>query len=168
VASFVHLTPEPRLALLLRNGIRMSRASSQRSPGVFAMPVMRSFYASHQWLRELKSSGSRTIAAVYFRLPDAEPVWVGHYSSPLQLVSASSAIAIITNASSAEGFQVLVPRRIEAREITRSRTLSQVLGWRYFPGAHGTPPCPCPFCNPRGTIKARRIRSQGPGGDGAA
>ena len=122
----------------------MSRASSQRPRGVFAMPVMRSFYASHHWLRELKSSGARTIAAVYFRLPDAEPVWVGHYSSPLQLLSASRAIAIVLEAPSAEGFQVLVPRRIEAHEITRSRALSQVLGWRYYPGAHGRPPCPCP------------------------
>lgn len=160
MATFVHLAPETQVPRLVRNGIRKSRATRVRPGGVFAMPVVRSFYVSHQWLRELKSSGVRTIAAVYFRIKDDEPVWVGHYASPLVPLGAAEATALIAAAGSAEGYEVLVPRRIEPADIVRSRTLKQVIGWRHFPGAHGRPPCGCPACNPKGTLKSRRLRER--------
>jgi hypothetical protein len=79
-AMFVHLAPESRIALIRRNGIRRLRKPAGTFPGgVFAVPITRSFYLSHQWLRELKRRNQRTIMGVYFRVPDDEQVWVGHY-----------------------------------------------------------------------------------------
>jgi phage-related protein len=52
------------------------RASRDLPRGVFAVPVTRNFYVSHQWLRELKRhNAGRTVAAIYFRVPDDEQVW---------------------------------------------------------------------------------------------
>ena len=55
------------------------RPSGDFPGGVFAVPVTRNFFVSHQWLRELRRASSGPIAAVYFRVPDEERVWVGHY-----------------------------------------------------------------------------------------
>jgi hypothetical protein len=46
----------------------------------------------------------------------------------------------------AEGYEVIIPRRIETSEILRIKSLPQVVGWRYQPGANGTPPCTCLCC----------------------
>lgn len=58
-----------------------------------------------------------------------------------------------------------MPRRIDAAEIHRTRTLRQVLGWRYWPGANGRPPfCVCAFCT-RGEYGARKLRERLGGDD---
>jgi hypothetical protein len=160
VPVFVHLAPEPVVARILRNGIRRSRTRAPLPSGVFAMPVGRCFYASHQWLRELKRSGQRTLVAVYFRIGADQPVWFGHFGQGHVLMPASQAAGHLANATSPEGFQVLIPRRIEPGEIMRTRPLRQVIGWRYFPGSHGRPPCGCPACLARGEIKSRAIRDR--------
>lgn len=160
MAMFVHLAPEKRVKSILRNGI--SRLRKSRTPGqsgVFAMPVTRNFYVSHQWLRELKRRGQGEIVAVYFRVPDKENVWLGHYNQAHQQMTATEASATILAASPAEGFEVIIPRRIEASEIHRVRKLPQVVGWRYYPGAHGKRPCGCPYCQ-RGDYGARRLREK--------
>lgn len=126
--------------------------------GVFAMPVVPDFYVSHQWLRELKRSGQRTMEAVYFKIPDDELVWVGHYNSESIQVTAAEAAGIVSKEESPEGYEVFIPRKISAKEIHRTKQLPQVLGWRYYPEAKGTKPCGCPACQPRGEIKSRRIR----------
>ena len=73
MAMFVHLAPESRVALIRRNGIRRMRQAGGDFPGgVFAVPVTRNFYVSHQWLRELKRSNQGAIAGVYFRIPEPE------------------------------------------------------------------------------------------------
>src|SRR5262249_1996251 len=52
-----------------------------------------------------------------------------------------------------------------AKEIHRVRALPQVLGWRYFPGAHAKPPrCTCMYCT-RGQYGAARLRERIPGPD---
>src|ERR1700757_2114172 len=87
---FVHLTPEKNVKAILRSGIslRTSRGAFLRKVNVrfpreiFAVPVTRDFYISHQWLRELKRGGQRTIWGIYFRVPDDEPVQVGHFGNP--------------------------------------------------------------------------------------
>jgi hypothetical protein len=155
---FVHLAPEPVVARILQNGIRRSRARSSLPSGVFAMPVGRSFYASHQWLRELKRSGQRTIVAVYFRIRDDEQVWLGHFGREHYQMSASEAAGHMMAAGEQAGLQVVVPRRIEAAEILRTKAVSQVVGWRYYPDAHGSRPCGCPGCLAPGEIKSRAIR----------
>ncbi len=122
---FVHLTPESRVAVIRRNGInRLRKGIDGRSTGVFAVPVTRNFYISHQWLRELKRRGQRTIAGVYFRIPDAEVVLVGHYGQAHLEMTAAEAAAEFMSSESREGWEVIIPRRIDAKEIQRVRALS--------------------------------------------
>src|SRR5262245_18854196 len=159
MATFVHLTPEKHTRRILRSGIKAAE-TAHGFRGVFAMPVLPNFYLSHQWLRELKRQGQRTLCGVYFRLPDAEPVWIGHYNKPHVSMTAAEAIALLLKANTAEGFEVIIPRNIEAHEIQRVRHLPRTLGWRYYPGAHGHRPCTCPICLGRGEIKSRRLRAK--------
>jgi hypothetical protein len=160
MAMFVHLAPESRLARVRRNGIRRLRRTDNVPAGVFAVPVTRSFYVSHQWLRELKRRNQGPIAAVYFRINDEEQVWIGHYHRAHRWMTAAAAVAEFMTATDAQGWEVVVPRRIDFKEIHKTRRLPQVLGWRYFPTAKGKPPfCPCKFCT-RGEYGARRLRER--------
>jgi hypothetical protein len=158
---FVHLAPESRVPLIRRTGIgRLRKALGDRPAGVFAMPITRNFYVSHQWLRELKRKGQGMISGVYFRLLDDERVWVGHYGQAHQAMTASEAVAEFMSAESREGWEVIIPRRIMAKEIHRVRALPQVIGWRYFPKAKGKPPvCTCKYCT-RGDYGSARLRSR--------
>jgi hypothetical protein len=160
MAMFVHLAPESKAKSILRSGLRLPRKAAGRPRAVYALPVTRNYVLSHQWLRELKRSGQRTFVAVHFRLPDDEPVEVGHYGRPHLAMTAAEAAALVMKAPDAEGYEVRIPRAVSAREIHAIRAVRQVLGWRYFPGAHGKPPCPCPVCLPRGEIRSRRIRER--------
>lgn len=163
MATFVHFAPESAVAQIRRRGIARSRrqATNGRPRGTFAVPVTRSFYLSHQWLRELKRRSGRSIMAVYFRVPDDELVWVGHYNQAHRRMTAAAAAAVFMAAENREGWEVVIPRRIEAREIQRTKVLPQVLGWRYFPEAKGKRPCPCEYCT-RGEYGARRLRARFP------
>ena len=158
MAMFVHLAPQASVARIRRAGISRIRKSRGDFPGgVFAVPVTRNFYLSHQWLRELKRWGAGPIAGVYFRVGDDERVWVGHYHQAHRWMTAAEAVAEFMSSESREGWEVIVPRRIVAGEIHRVRALRQVLGWRYYPGAHGKAPCPCSYCT-RGQYNAASIR----------
>ena len=138
MAMFVHSTTESRVSRICRNGTARLREASGTSPeGIYAMPVTRNFYASHQWPRELKRRNQGPIAGVYFRVPDEQPVWVGHYGQAHRLVTAAQAIAQVAKADDPLGWEVVVPRRIEANEIHKTRRLAQVIGWRFFPRAKG-------------------------------
>ncbi len=82
MALFVHLAPEKETDSIRRGGIKPRRLKQPLADGydriVFAMPVTDNFYVSHQWLRELKRIGQRTIVGVYFRIPDEQKVMAGH------------------------------------------------------------------------------------------
>jgi catechol 2,3-dioxygenase-like lactoylglutathione lyase family enzyme len=73
-------------------------------------------------------------------------------------MTAAQALAQLLCTDAAPGFEVLIPRMIEPREIRVVRRLPQTVGWRYFPEVHGTKPCGCPACQLRGEIRSRRIR----------
>jgi hypothetical protein len=155
---FVHLAPESRATLIRRNGInRLRKASNGHASGVFAMPVTRNFYVSHQWLRELKRGGRRTIVGVYFRLPNQEEVWVGHYGQAHRAMTAAEAVGELMQSENREGWEIVIPRRVAASEIHRIRSLPQVVGWRYYPGAKGKRPCTYAYCT-RGDYGAQRLR----------
>ena len=156
---FVHLTQEKNVNRILRNGIAPARKRMNCPHGVFAMPVTRNFYVSHQWLRELKRRGHETVAAVYFRIPDHTMVWIGHYQRSHQQMTAAEGLALISGQSNAEGYEVIVPDRISRSQLHRVKRLRQIVGWRYYPGAHGRKPCGCPVCQ-RGDYGARRIRGK--------
>lgn len=150
MALFVHLAPESRVAVMRRVGIRRRRAHRDFPGGVFAVPVTRNFYISHQWLRELKRRNQGPLAGVYFRIPDDERVWVGHYGQAHRWMTAADA----------QGWEVVIPRRIEAGEIHKVRRLPQVIGWRFSPTSKGNSPyCTCRFCT-RGEYGARRLRER--------
>src|SRR6202035_1759903 len=89
-----------------------------------------------------------------------EPVWVGHYRQGHREMSAAEAVAEFLGSEVREGWEVLVPRRIAANEIHRVRSLPQVVGWRFFPGAKGKPPfCTCEYCI-KGQYGAERLRQR--------
>lgn len=159
MAMFVHLTAEKNVKRILRNGLSRLRKRGDCPQGIFAMPVTRNFYVSHQWLRELKRKGQGAIAGVYFPISDDEQVWVGHYNQAHREMTAAEAVALLARGESREGYEIIIPRRIGKDEIHRVRMLPQVVGWRYYPAAHGNKPCGCSFCQ-RGNYGARRLREE--------
>ncbi|MBF6341118.1 HEAT repeat domain-containing protein [Nocardia abscessus] len=154
MALMVHLTPEKNARRIRRAGI----AANGFRRGVFCMPVMPSYVLSHQWLRELRRGGQRLIVAVDFRIPDNEPVLVGHYGAAQTELTAAEAVSVILQAGDARGYEILVPRAIAPVELRRIRPVRQVTGWRYHPNAHGQRPCACPACLRRGEFKAADLR----------
>ena len=168
MAMFVHLTAESRLPRIRRSGIsRLRKAAGVSHEGVFAVPVTRNFYASHQWLRELKQRNQGPIAGVYFRIPDDQPVWVGHYGQSHALMTAAEAVALFMQSDDPMGWEVVIPCRVDANQIHKIRLLPQVIGWRYFPNAKGKAPrCTCKFCTggEYGSAKMRRRLGSPDGG----
>lgn len=148
MATFVHLTLESQSKHIQRVVISRLRKQFGECPsGVFAVPVVSDFYVSHQWLRELKRLNARPIVGVCFRLPDTDTFCVGHYNQNHREMAAALSVTVVEAADDAQGWEVVVPRRIEVKEIHDVLTLPQVIGWRYFPNAKGKPPfCPCKFC----------------------
>lgn len=160
MARFIHLTDERLLARLKKSGIRTTLWGREKIRCVYATPVLPDFQVSHQWLRELKNRGIRTIGAIQFKIPDEEEVLVGRFSEEPIAVTAAQAVKVFMDHPTGLGLQVLIRRKIEAKEITRSYVPPQIVGWRYFPEAHGKPPfCGCEFCQ-RGLIKNRKIREK--------
>ncbi len=161
MAMFVHLTAADRVEKIKRNGIRRLRKPRWGYPGgIYAVPVTQNFYISHQWLRELKRRGVRTFAGVYFRVPDDDRVWLGHYGTAHQEMSAAEAVAAFLSAEDRQGWQVVIPQAIEPKQIHRVRDLPKLLGWRFAPDAKGKKPfCGCDFCA-KGEYGARKRREE--------
>lgn len=159
MAQLIHLTDERLLNRIAKSGIRTTNWGD-KIRCVYATPVLPDFQVSHQWLRELKNKGIRTIGAIQFRIPDEESVLVGRYNEDPLSVTAAQAVKVFMEHATGLGLQILILRRIESKEITRCYVPTQVIGWRYFPEAHGKPPfCGCEYCQ-RGLIKSRKIREK--------
>jgi hypothetical protein len=181
MATFVHLTSHRNLPGIRRGGIGFVKQDGWRPDRIYALPVTREFNIAHQWLRELRRTGSGTIAGVYFRIPDDEIVAVSHYNGAPVEMRAAEAVALMLAAeqrdpatarvadkaskavqrgralpSSPEGFQVAIARPIAKSEILRFKMLPQVTGWRYMPGANGMTPCGC-MCCMKGSFGARKL-----------
>jgi hypothetical protein len=123
------------------------------------MPVVQNFVLSHQWVREIKKRGFRVAVGVYFRVPDDQPVWAGLYNAEKARVTAAKAAEQLSR-EQLLGFEVVIPRSIQASEIRAVRQLPQGLGWRHFPDAHRKGIfCGCEYCQ-RGEIKSRKIRER--------
>lgn len=136
----MHITPAAAARAILRAGIRPSRGewSGYAPPGwpryyVFCAPVLPSHEATFHWMRELTRWRGRC-AAVQFRIPDDQPVLVGHYGQAHAAVTAAEAVARFQRAAPApRGLQVMIPRRVDAREITRLRKVPNFIGWTAHP-----------------------------------
>ncbi|MFC9794215.1 HEAT repeat domain-containing protein [Streptomyces sp. NPDC127584] len=162
MATFVHLTPAAHTARVRRVGLKAAGRGEWR--GVFLFPVLPSYTLTHQWLRELsRRPGPRRLVAVHVRLPDDEPVAVGRYSDHQPpRVTAAEAVRRVAGAADPRGWEVFLPRSVDRGEVRHVRPVRQVNGWRYRPGAHGTPPCLCFGCRDRGGYGARRLRERRP------
>jgi hypothetical protein len=72
--------------------------------------------------------------------------------------------ASIRDMDDPQGGQVVIPRRIRAGEIVRTRPLPRAIGWRYSPDVKAADrrPCDCPVCAPQGEVKSKRYRDRIP------
>jgi len=127
---------------------------------VWSFPVTPDYAVSHQWLRELKRWGARTLVAVVFRIDDDEVVFARHYSEVPREMSAAAAVGVILSHPEPLGYEVMIPRRIKPGEIVAVRHVPQKLGWRTNPRPGEASFCTCPICVPPGTVKSARRRAQ--------
>jgi len=166
---FIHLAPESVVKRIRRNGIqptsirgwgsRWHLAGTDRL--VWSFPVTPNYAVSHQWLRELKRFGAKTLVAVVFRIDDDEIVFARHYSEIPREMSAAAAVGVILSHPEPLGYEVMVPRRIKPTEIVAVRHVPQKLGWRSNPRrSQNASICTCPVCVPPGTVKSARRRAQ--------
>lgn len=156
MVSFIHIADKNSEQTILRNGIRSTKSQSGVR-GVYAMPVVPNFTTTHQWARELKRRPIRTLMCVQFKIPDEDIVLVGKYNSEKLGMTAAEALGAVLDHTDPMGLEVVIPRKITAKEITRTYLAPRVTGWRYFPAAKGKPPfCHCKWCNRR-EIRAQRL-----------
>jgi hypothetical protein len=158
MAMFVHIGDARARRAFRQDGLTPNRRLPMERRGVFAMPVLRNYFVSHQWLREIRRGGAREFVGVYFRVPDRDLVLVGHYNQPHLRMTAARACRVVMDAPDPRGYEIIVPRKVQAKDIHAIRSVNRIVGWRYYPDAHGRPLCVCPVCVPRGSIKSRRLR----------
>lgn len=120
---YVHIAPANTVARIRRAGIKRGQW------GVFCMPMLADYYSAHQWARELRRRGHRTMMAISFWLDDGETVSVGTYNTPHQTMSASEAVKTLMEADNRLGYEVIAPRAIGAREIHSVRSVPHVMCW---------------------------------------
>ncbi len=165
----VHLADERMAKSIRRSGLRGHPAvvtiHGQRLAlrrGVYVFPQLQSYTVTHQWLRELKRSGMRTLVAVAVRLRSDCMVFVGRYNLEHRHVPLGHAIQLVMQQADARGWQIVVPHSIDPSAIHDVRETPQVIGWRYFPESHEQGPwrCLCDFCwdGAKGGIKVQRLR----------
>ncbi len=153
--TLVHLADEREASSIKKNGIKIGK----HRQGIYCMPILQNFYLSHQWLRELKRRGINTFVGVYFKLDSKTKVYAGRYNQDHQYIELGEAIKEIQTIDDPLGYEIIIDRKIESKEIDKIKSLPQTIGWRYQPRSHGTKPCSCDYCN-RGNIKADRIRQK--------
>lgn len=78
MADLVHLTPEGNVRRIVRAGIAARSHSWSSERGIYCSPLLPSFEATYQWVRELRRWKPAVMVAVHLRLPDEEPVTIGH------------------------------------------------------------------------------------------
>ena len=120
---------------------------------------MANFYLSHQWLRELKRGGVKTFVGVYFKMDSKTKVYAGRYNQDHRHIELGEAIKEIQTIDDPLGYELIIDRKIEAKEVDKIKSLPQNIGWRYKPRANGLKPCGCNYCI-KSTIKGNRIRQK--------
>lgn len=159
MAMFVHFAPESEITSIRRNGLK----AGKKMRGVYAVPATPDFYASHQWLRELRRfHQGKTLVAIYFRVDGEAPALFGRYGGPHAIGTADMAVRALMTAPQALGFETILSGPIPASSITSVKTIRQVTGWRFYPSAKGRKPCACPACLARGEPFSQKIRTRFP------
>jgi len=162
----VHLAPESRRKAIERGGIRGSTTNvvvtkgkaSEVPRAVYAMPILPDFSVTHQWLRELRRWHDERMIAVHFVVSSDEPVWVGRYNEPHELLPLSEAARRVIAAPA--GNELVLTRSIRAREVVGVRALTQLVGWTETPTKRSGHECLCVACVAPGTRDImRRVRA---------
>ncbi len=154
---FVHIADEKNAKRIAKNGIKIGKGRN----GIFCMPVTKDFSISHQWLRELKRNGAKTLVGVYFKIKSNEKVWFGKYFENHRFEEAGKALKAFRKVEDKLGFEFLIERKIESNEISKIKSLPQNVGWRYSPTSHERKlNCGCPICISRGGIKSKKKREK--------
>lgn len=151
--TLVHLADERETSSIKKNGIKVGK----HRQGIYCMPVLSNFYLSHQWLRELKRSGVKTFVGVYFKMDSKIKVYAGRYNQDHRHIELGEAIREIQTIEDPLGYEIIIDRKIEAKEIDKIKNLPQNIGWRYKPRANGLKPCSCEYCI-KSSIKANSVR----------
>ncbi len=110
-------------------------------------------------MRELRQWKNGELVGVYFRIPDSETVWVGRYNESHRQMTAAQASALVMSQTVMTGVEVIIPRKILAKEIRSVRKLPQGVGWRHHPESHGKRPWACGCCQ-RDMFRSREIRQR--------
>ena len=161
----LHLAPASKERAIRRAGLSGRRARVADESGtvlvlsraIFAMPVVPSFWTSHQWLRELRRWHDERMVAVHFRLPDDEPVHVGRFGEAHRLLPVAAAARWVMDHP--DGAQVVVARSIARRDVVAVRATPQLVGWTGKPDGGGMGSCVCIVCLPVGSRDlTRRVR----------
>lgn len=151
--TLIHIADEKDAKQILKNGIKIGK----HSKGVFFMPLTQDFFGSHQWIRELKRGGVKTMVGVYFKLKSEESVWYGKYYEKHVKGPLGTGIGKFLDEKDRLGFEFLIERKIEASEIHKIKRIPQNVGWRYSPDSHERPlNCACPICISFGEINSRK------------
>ncbi len=156
MANFIHLTDEKNTKEITTNGIASTKIKGIIS-GIYCFPVLKDFYLTHQWSRELKRRGIRSFVCIQFKIKDDEIVFIGKYNGDHMKMTANQAICTIMEHDDPMGLEIIIRRRIKSTDITRLYPAPKITGWRYYPSAKGKKPfCHCKYCN-RGEIRANRL-----------
>lgn len=155
--TLVHIADEKDSDKIIKNGLKIGKWRR----GIFFMPVTQDFFVSHQWLRELKRRGIRTFVGVYFKLNSKELVWFGKYHQGHKQTALGKALAEFIKADDKLGYEFLIERKINPKEIDKVKHLPQTVGWKYTPDSHRRGlTCACPICITPGEINSRRKREK--------
>ena len=143
MAVFVHFTDENNKNSIVKNGIKMGTIHYENiKKGIFCMPVIPDFYATHQWVREIKQYNSgNNIIAIYFRISDDEILFCGKYTEKMVCVKAAETHKIFTSQEDKMGFQAILTRKVSKNEITKIKNIPQITGWRHYPKSHEKKRC---------------------------
>ena len=162
MAVFVHFTDENNKNSIIKNGIKLETIHYDNiNRGIFCMPVIPDFYATHQWVRELKQYKSgNEIIAVYFKIPDEELVFCGKYNEAIIETKASESHNKFINLDDKMGFQTIIGRKIFPKEITKVKNIPQTIGWRHFPNSHKRKRCLCPACLTKGSYNSINLKKK--------
>lgn len=144
MAFFVHLTPRANIARVQRSGVRTSPGQGNVR-GVFCFPLLPSYAVTHQWLHALEPHHEpQGMVAVDVRIPDDEPVTVGHFDDRhARRVTALEAVRVVRALEDPGGWEVVVPRPVLRREVERIREVGRA-------GARSLVPEPCAHTVPTG------------------
>ena len=86
-------------------------------------------------------------------------IYAGKYGKQHKHITLGEAIKEIMETSDPLGYELIVDRKIEPKEIAKIKHLPQTLGWQYMPDSHNKKPCSCEYCL-KGTIKGKRTKKR--------